>query len=173
MLSTQTITVVKSAIERLSPSSLFSLSTLTPLRAEDWVPWSLHLLVTDSTVWDQMAPGRGKRDHSHTSTHVLWALHVPSHNPAWFKTLGANKALSSLRWAAGKLVDWCTKECLIMLSRYPVLAEPLWHSAWKKWQPSIVVHDGGLASGWPPAPRAHALPGSDGMQGSGALRASC
>lgn len=33
--------------------------TLTPLRLEDQVPRSLHLLVTDSTGWDQMACRRG------------------------------------------------------------------------------------------------------------------
>lgn len=42
----------------LCPSAL-SLLTQTPLRIEDWVPGSLHLLVTDSTGWDQMAHRRG------------------------------------------------------------------------------------------------------------------
>lgn len=38
---------------------VFSLSALAPLRAEDWVFGSLHLLLPESAGWDQMVPWRG------------------------------------------------------------------------------------------------------------------
>lgn len=140
-------------------SMVFSLLTFTPLRAEAWVPQSLQLLVAELTGWDRWLLAEERWAPSHPGAQRQ-GLSTPSLTIQLDSRQEANKAFSSLGRAGVKLADRCTKECLIMLSRYSVLVEPLWHSVLKKWQPSIAACNQGLASRWLPASRTLAFSGN-------------
>lgn len=101
---------------------------------------------------------------SHRHIHTLGSPHAVSQSPL-IQDPGRKEDFQQPQASSGEISRLVYKECLIMLSRYPIHAELLWHSALKEWQPSIAAHDEGRASGWLPAPGTRAFPGGDGIRG--------